>query len=53
MRSGDVSSGIFAIVLSTVVVAVIITLVTGAYSHWLPLALGVMAGLWAVKSITK
>ena len=47
------SSGIAAIVISVLVVAIIITLITGYLAHWVPVAAGIAIGILAVKTINQ
>jgi hypothetical protein len=54
MRSGMSSSaGVTAIVVGVIGVSIIISAVTGQYAHWLPVTLGVLVGLWAVRVINQ
>ena len=52
-RKSPVSDGISQITAAVVVVSIIISLVTGQVGHWAPVALGVIVGLMAVKSIRR
>lgn len=46
-------SGIIAIIVSVLIVSVLITLVTSTFIHWLPVTVGIVVGLWAVRVINK
>ena len=47
------AAGIAGICLACVAVSEIITLVTGMYSHWVFVGLGILVGLLAVRSINS
>jgi hypothetical protein len=47
------ADGIFGIIVGTLAVSAIITEVTGTYSHWPFVLLGLIVGLMAVKSINR
>ncbi len=51
LDSSPDSSGIIAIIVGVVVVSTIITLLTNNLLHWLPVAVGLVVGLWAVQAI--
>ena len=51
LDSSPDSSGIIAIIVGVVVVSTIITLVTGSHFHWVPVAVSIVVGLWAVQAI--
>jgi hypothetical protein len=46
-------SGIVGIIGGIVVVGFLMTFVLGMMSHWVPLGLAILVGLWAVQSIGK
>lgn len=46
-------SGIIAIIADVLVVSVIITLVTSALIHWVPVTTAIIVGVWAVKAINQ
>ena len=52
-RSNPGSSGVTGIVLGLIGVGVLITVTTGSYIHWVPLALSIVVGLWAVDAINS
>jgi len=45
------SSGLFGLVVGTLVVAVIISIVTGSHTHWPFVVGGIVVGLMATRSI--
>jgi hypothetical protein len=47
------ASGIFGIIIATLAVSVIMTGVTGSWTHWPILILAIVVGLMAVKSINR
>lgn len=49
----EIEIGLLWINVAVFVVSVIITCVTGYVGHWLPVTLGIVVGLWAMKSISK
>jgi hypothetical protein len=49
----DPNRGLFGLVAATICTGFCITLVTGSFSHWPALALGIGVGLWAVQSISR
>jgi hypothetical protein len=51
MRSFSAAPGIGLFIIALVVASEIITQVTGEYSHWVPVTLGIVVGLLAVRSI--
>lgn len=55
MSSSSVSgsSGIFAVVVGTLAVSVIITKVTGSVAHWPFILAGIGVGLYAVKAMNR
>ena len=46
-------TGIAAIVLACLGVSGVISIVTGAYFHWLFVLAGILVGLWAVQFINR
>jgi hypothetical protein len=51
MRNSD--SGVAGLVFAMLATGVIMTIVTGTYSHWIPLLLGIFVGLMAVNRINR
>jgi uncharacterized membrane protein YccC len=51
MSSSDAGRGIATIILCILVASAIISGVTGEYGHWIPVVLGIVVGLMAVRSI--
>ena len=51
LDSSPDSSGIIAIIVGVVVVSILITMLTGSHVHWLPVAVSIVVGLWAVQAI--
>jgi len=49
----DLNGGLFGLVSAVICAGICITLVTGAFSHWPILALGVGVGLWAVRIMAR
>jgi hypothetical protein len=49
----DSSRGLFGLVSAIICAGFCITLVTGAFSHWPILLLGIGVGLWAVQIMAK
>ena len=49
----DSNGGLFGLVSAVICAGICITLVTGAFSHWPILALGVGVGLWAVRIMER
>jgi len=47
------SSGLILIVTGVVLVAILITLITGYLAHWVPVAAGIAIGILAVKTINQ
>ena len=46
-------TGIIAIIVGVLAVSALITLVTGSLLHWFPVALGLVVGMMAVRSINS
>ena len=46
-------SGIVGIVGGVIGVGIIMTLVLGTWSHWIPIGLAIIVLLWSVQSINK
>jgi len=46
-------TGIIAIVVGVVAVSALITLLTDSVLHWLPVAVGLVVGMMAVRSINS
>jgi hypothetical protein len=46
-------SGIVGIIVAVIGVGIVMSLVLDMWSHWLPIAVGILVGLWAVQSINR
>ena len=44
-------TGLIAIIVGVLAVSALITMVTGSVIHWFPVALGLVVGMMAVRSI--
>ena len=53
MSMRDSTNGLFGLVSAIVCAGFCITLVTGTFSHWPVLALGIGVGLWAVRIMER
>ncbi len=49
----DSIRGLFGLVMAIIASAFCITVVTGSYSHWPVVLLGIGMGLWAVRTMSK
>lgn len=49
----DSIRGLFGLVMAIIASAFCITVVTGSYSHWPVVLLGIGMGLWAVRIMSK
>ena len=49
----DSTRGLFGLVTAIIGTAFCITVVTGSFSHWPIVLLGIGVGLWAVQIITR
>jgi hypothetical protein len=45
--------GLFGLVMAIIASAFCITIVTGSFSHWPVVLLGIGTGLWAVRIMSK
>ena len=49
----DSIRGLFGLVMAIIASAFCITAVTGSFSHWPVVLMGIGMGLWAVRTISK
>jgi len=49
----DSIRGLFGLVMAIIAAAFCISLVTGSFSHWPVVLLGIGMGLWAVRTMSK
>ena len=53
MSSLDSIPGSSGIIAGVMVVSIVITLPTGNHFHWLPVAVALVVGMWAVQAINR